>query len=68
MRLPCLLGVSFSGLVSGNYQIDLFNDTEEELSLLKAMDRVRNRFGAGAVMRGSCVIKKKAPRQNEVLP
>lgn len=48
-----LLGVTFSNMVNGNYQIDLFNDTEQEISLLKAMDKIRNRFGSGAVMRAS---------------
>lgn len=50
-----LLGVNFSNLVNGNYQIDLFNDTEQEISLLKAMDKIRNRFGSGAVGRASGV-------------
>ena len=48
-----LLGVTFSNMVNGNYQIDLFNDTEEEINLLNAMDKIRKRFGAGAVTRAS---------------
>lgn len=48
-----LLGVTFSNMVNGNYQIDLFNDTEEEIKLLNAMDEIRNRFGSGAVTRAS---------------
>ncbi len=50
-----LLGVTFSNMVNGNYQIDLFNDTEEEINLLNAMDEIRKRFGAGAVSRASSV-------------
>lgn len=50
MRLR-LIGVRFSGLVRGTYQIDLFNDTEEMLSLYQAMDRMKSRYGFDAVMR-----------------
>lgn len=52
-QLIRLIGVKFSGLVQGHYQIDLFNDTLEEVHLMQAMDRIRNRFGNQAVMRAS---------------
>lgn len=49
-RMPIrLIGVKFSNLVSGSYQIDLFNDTLTQINLYQAMDRIRNKFGAGAV-------------------
>ena len=47
-----LIGVKLSGLVSGSYQTDLFNDTMEELNLSNAMDRIRTKFGTRAIMRG----------------
>lgn len=47
-----LIGVRFSGLVNGSFQISLFEDTEEEVRLLQAMDRIRNRFGEQAVRLG----------------
>ncbi|MEN2416175.1 DNA polymerase IV [Flavobacterium mesophilum] len=50
MRLR-LIGIRFSGLVRGTYQIDLFNDTEEMLALYQAMDRMKTRYGFDAVMR-----------------
>lgn len=50
MRLR-LIGIRFSGLVRGTYQIDLFEDTEEMLSLYAAMDRMKSRYGFDAVMR-----------------
>jgi len=50
MRLR-LVGVRFSGLVRGNLQIRLFEDTEEMISLYQAMDRIKNRFGTSAVGR-----------------
>ena len=52
-QLIRLIGVKFSGLVSGSYQIDLFEDTIEQIELLKQMDHIRKRFGSGAVMRAS---------------
>ncbi|MCT8340203.1 DNA polymerase Y family protein [Luteirhabdus pelagi] len=48
-----LVGVSVSDLVSGNYQINLFEDTEEMLNLYNAMDHIRNRFGENKVMRAA---------------
>ncbi len=46
-----LIGVRFTGLVRGNLQIRLFEDTEEMLSLYQAMDKIKNRFGPTAVTR-----------------
>ncbi|EAR16140.1 DNA polymerase IV [Robiginitalea biformata] len=48
-----LIGVRFSHLVPGNYQIDLFDDTQEALNLYAAMDRIRERFGDKSVLRAS---------------
>ncbi|PBJ06838.1 DNA polymerase IV [Flavobacterium sp. ACN6] len=50
MRLR-LIGIRFSGLVRGTYQIDLFEDTQEMLSLYAAMDKMKSRYGFDAVMR-----------------
>lgn len=50
MRLR-LIGVRFSGLVRGTYQIDLFEDTQEMLALYAAMDKMKKRYGYDAVMR-----------------
>ena len=46
-----LVGVRFSGLVGGGYQINLFEDSEKTIHLYQAMDKVRNRFGVSAVKR-----------------
>ena len=48
-----LIGVRFSHLVPGCYQINLFEDTEEALNLYTAMDRIRERFGDKSVIRAS---------------
>jgi hypothetical protein len=44
-----LIGIRFSGLVRGTYQINMFEDTEEMLSLYQAMDRMKKRYGFDAV-------------------
>jgi DNA polymerase-4 len=50
MRLR-LIGIRFSGLVRGTYQINMFDDTEEMLSLYQAMDKMKKRYGFDAVAR-----------------
>jgi DNA polymerase-4 len=50
MRLR-LIGIRFSGLVRGTYQINLFEDTQEMLALYEAMDKMKSRYGFDAVMR-----------------
>lgn len=44
-----LIGVKFSKFVTGCYQIDLFNDTEESINLYQALDGIKKRFGVHAV-------------------
>ncbi|NQU85694.1 MAG: DNA polymerase IV [Mariniphaga sp.] len=46
-----LIGVRFSHLVGGSYQIKLFEDSEKLIKLYQAMDSVRNRYGQDAVKR-----------------
>lgn len=46
-----LVGVKFSGLVSGRPQINLFDDSAELIALDQAMDRVKKKFGKGAIRR-----------------
>jgi DNA polymerase-4 len=59
MRLR-LVGIRFTGLVRGTYQINMFEDTTEMLSLYQAIDRIKNRFGYDAVSRCSgSIIKQK---------
>jgi len=59
-----LIGIRFSHLVSGNYQINLFDDTEEALQLYAAMDRIRNRFGDRSVLRASAMDAKTIGRMH----
>ena len=59
-----LIGVRFSHLVSGNYQINLFEDTEEALNLYQAMDHIRNRYGDRSVIRASAMGAKTIGRMH----
>ena len=52
-QLIRLIGVKFTNLVYGSYQIDLFDDTLEQLSLLQEVDHIRRRFGANVISRAS---------------
>jgi DNA polymerase-4 len=65
MRLR-LIGIRFSGLVRGTYQINMFEDTEEMLPLYQAMDRMKTRYGFDSVMRGGGAILKPN-NKNEIL-
>lgn len=49
-----LVGVTFSDLAGGNYQINLFDDSEEKLNLYQAMDLLRNRYGTDK--RGNAIV------------
>ncbi|WMI70188.1 DNA polymerase IV [Mangrovimonas sp. YM274] len=57
-----LVGVKFSDLVSGNYQINLFDDTEEMLRLYGAMDHIRNRFGELSIQKAAAMGAKTIGR------
>lgn len=46
-----LLGVRLSHIVTGSQQLNLFEDTPEQVNLYLAMDRVRKRFGSHAIGR-----------------
>ena len=46
-----LIGVRFSNMVGGTYQIRLFEDSEKLIKLYQAMDNLRNMYGKNAVKR-----------------
>lgn len=50
-----LLGVRFTHLVPGNYQIHLFEDTQEQIKLYQAIDQVKNKFGEGALIKAAAM-------------
>lgn len=57
-----LVGVKITNIVSGNYQINLFDDTEEMLNLYHAMDRVRQKYGELSIMRAASMGAKTIGR------
>ena len=48
-----LLGIRFTNLIPGNYQINLFDDTQEMIGLYQAIDGVKKRFGEKMLARAS---------------
>lgn len=59
-----LIGVRFSGLVHGNYQMNLFEDSEEIMNLYQAMDRMRERFGDRSVVSAATLGAKTIGRMD----
>lgn len=57
-----LVGVKFTDIVSGSYQINLFDDTEELLNLYGAMDHVREKYGELSIMRAASLGAKTIGR------
>ncbi len=50
-----LIGIRFTNLIPGNYQIKLFEDTQEMINLYQAIDSVKKQYGAKYVMRATGV-------------
>ncbi len=46
-----LIGVRFSSLVYGNYQINLFEDSQEQINLYQALDKLNVKYGDKTVCR-----------------
>jgi len=59
-----LIGVRFSHLVSGSYQVDLFENVKRTINLYTAMDHLRDRFGERSVMRASGIEAHSIGRGN----
>ncbi len=59
-----LIGVRYSNLVTGSYQMNLFEDNEDLIKLYQAMDKIRSRFGDRSVMRASGVEARSIGRSN----
>jgi len=57
-----LIGIRYSGLVSGSYQINLFDDSINQINLYKAMDHIRNKYGERSIMRATAMDAKTIGR------
>jgi DNA polymerase-4 len=62
MRLR-LVGIRLSGLVRGAYQINLFEDTSEMISLYQAVDKMKRRFGYDSIQRCAGIRLKDNPEE-----
>jgi DNA polymerase IV len=58
-----LIGIRFSHLVHGNYQINLFEDTTEVINLYQAIDRIKNKYGESALSRAVSFDYNQKPKQ-----
>lgn len=59
-----LIGVRYSHLVGGGYQINLFDDTEERIRLYQAMDKMRDRYGDRAIVTAAGMHARTIGRTN----
>ncbi len=59
-----LIGVRFSHLVNGGYQINLFEDATEMINLYHAMDYIRDKHGDRIVMRAAGIEARTISRFN----
>lgn len=59
-----LIGVRFSHLVGGGYQINLFDDSEERIHLYQAMDKIRIRYGDRAIISAAGINARSIGRTN----
>lgn len=57
-----LVGVKITDIVSGNYQINLFDDSEQMLDLYSAMDTIRNKYGEQSITRAAAMGAKTIGR------
>ncbi|MDN3670170.1 DNA polymerase IV [Echinicola jeungdonensis] len=54
-----LIGIRFSALVNGHYQINLFEDTQESVRLYQALDRINIKYGDKTVCRAIGINAKR---------
>ncbi len=50
-----LVGVRFTNLVAGSYQINIFEDSQEMIGLYRAIDSVKKQFGEKLLLRAACI-------------
>ncbi|HEY5392244.1 MAG TPA: DNA polymerase IV [Hanamia sp.] len=61
-QLIRLIGVRFTDLIAGTYQVNLFDDTEEIIKLYQAIDSVKKKYGEKYLINGGGYTgNKKAP-------
>jgi len=65
-----LLGVRLTHLIPGHYQINLFEDTQEMISLYQAIDSVKKRYGEALLLKAGAFkpLPKEADRRIRKVP
>ena len=58
-QLIRLIGVRFTDLIAGTYQINLFDDTQETIRLYQAIDSVKKQYGESYLIRARGYYKNK---------
>ncbi len=54
-----LIGIRFSNLIPGNYQINMFQDTQEAIRLYQRIDSIKSQFGENLIQKASSLIQHK---------
>ena len=62
-----LIGVRFSNLISGNPQLNMFDDNVEMVNLYQTLDRIKRKYGQKIVRKGTC-IARPSPAENCLIP
>src|SRR5258708_3672804 len=57
-QLIRLIGIRFTHLIPGTYQIDLFEDRQETIQLYQSIDSIKTQFGGDAVVRARSLFSK----------
>lgn len=59
-----LVGVRLSGLVHGNHQISLFDDTAENINLYQSIDYIKHKYGVEKLVRANGIEVSDRVRRN----
>lgn len=62
-----LIGVRVSHLIPGNYQINLFDDTQEMVKLYQSIDGIKRQFGEQLMKRAVGLVSEKYPGVGRVV-
>jgi DNA polymerase-4 len=62
-QLIRLIGIRFSDLIPGTYQINLFSDTQEQIKLYQAIDSIKKQYGEKYLFRATGCDGLKISRQ-----
>ncbi len=57
-----LVGVRLSGLVHGNHQISLFDDTTASINLYQSIDHIKHKYGVEKIIRANTIDVNKRVR------